>query len=58
MRLVNHEKFNLDKPYEPPPSPPYMPEFADAYPLGQAGELLNNLNSEKIKADFAHNLRN
>ena len=40
------------------PPPPYMPEFADAYPLDQAGELLNNLNSEKIKADFAHNLRN
>jgi len=33
IQLVNHENFNLDKPSWAPPSPPYMPEFADAYPL-------------------------
>ena len=32
IQLVNHENFNLDKPSWAPPLP-YMPEFADVYPL-------------------------
>ena len=51
MHLVNHKKFKLDKPsWAPPPSLPYMPEFANAYPLEWAVKsMIVSALSESLK---------